>query len=545
MRITLIAFFGSLLITSHSIAQTFTSSNLPIIVIDTHGLTIPDDGKITADLGVINNGEGQTNNLTDAFTDYNGKIGIELRGSSSQFFPKKPYGFELHDEQGAGVSFPLLGMPSEEDWILNATYDDKSLMRDALAYKLGRDLGRYAPRTRYCELIMNGEYQGVYLLVEKIKRDKERVDISKLDDTEISGDNLTGGYILKIDKATGNSGFGFNSTIPPLNRKYDQMINFQYEYPKFDQIPVEQMQYIKSYVRNFELVLKSSSYQDEKNGYRKFIDINSFVDFFIINEVTKNVDGYRLSTYMHKDKDSKGGKLTMGPIWDFNLGFGNADYCEGGYSTGWAYNFNSICGDDGMLVPFWWDRFLSDRGFKDVLAVRWQDLRQGKFSTESVDHYIDSVYTVMNQGAQQRNFEKWPILNEYVWPNYEWEQQQSYDLAVGWFKNWVNMRLDWLDHHMPSIVTGVDIAEQGVAMHVYPNPFNEDEGVVEYEITKPGAVQFAINDLTGRTVSVFSKEHQTPGKYQIKLNQFIFSPGVYFFTLKNEQVKLTAKLVRR
>jgi hypothetical protein len=307
MRIPAIAFVSLLLLPFYSNAQTFTSSNLPIIVIDTHGATIPDDTKLTADMGIIDNGVGQTNHPTDPFTDYNGKIGIELRGSSSQFFPKQPFGIELRDEQGVGISAPLLGMPAEEDWILNATYNDKSLMRDVLAYKLGRDLGRYAPRTRYCELVVNGDYRGIYILIERIKRDKARVDISKLESTEITGDDVTGGYILKIDKATGNSGFGFNSAIPPLSRDYNQVINFQYEYPKFDEIQNEQMLYIKSYVKNFELVLNSSSYKDDKNGYKKFIDVNSFIDFFIMNEVTKNVDGYRLSTFLYKDRDSKGG----------------------------------------------------------------------------------------------------------------------------------------------------------------------------------------------------------------------------------------------
>ncbi len=163
-----------------SFAQTFTSSNLPIVIINTNGFAIADEPKITADMGIIHNGVGVRNNLIDPQNNYNGKIGIEVRGSSSQMFPKKQYSIELRDGLGAGVAASLLGMPVEEDWVLFAPYNDKSLMRDVLAYKLARDMGRYAPRTRYCEVVLNGDYLGIYILMEKVKRDKNRVDIANL-----------------------------------------------------------------------------------------------------------------------------------------------------------------------------------------------------------------------------------------------------------------------------------------------------------------------------------------------------------------------------
>ncbi|HMR57666.1 MAG TPA: CotH kinase family protein, partial [Cyclobacteriaceae bacterium] len=160
------------------------SSNLPIVVINTAGATILDDPKIVADMGIIDNGPGQRNSVTDTYNNYSGKIGIEIRGSSSQSFPKKQYSIELRDATGEGVSAPLLGLPPEEDWVLFAPYNDKTLMRDVLAYKIGRDLNRYAPRTRFCELVLNGNYEGIYVLIEKIKRDNNRVDINKLNPDE-------------------------------------------------------------------------------------------------------------------------------------------------------------------------------------------------------------------------------------------------------------------------------------------------------------------------------------------------------------------------
>lgn len=192
-----------------SFSQTFTESNLPIVLINTNGETIVDDPKIMGDMAIIDNGPGVMNSIKDTPNDYNGKIGIEIRGSSSQMFPKKQYGIELWDEEGEGIDASILGMPEEEDWVLFAPYNDKALIRDALAYKLGRDMGQYASRQRFCEVLLNGEYMGVFVFFEKVKRDGERVDIAKLDPDEVNGDDLTGGYIFKIDKFTGSGGDGW------------------------------------------------------------------------------------------------------------------------------------------------------------------------------------------------------------------------------------------------------------------------------------------------------------------------------------------------
>jgi hypothetical protein len=150
--------------------EPFTSSNLPVLVIDTQGEEIPDEPKIDGQLGIIDNGAGQLNALGDPFNGYNGQIGIELRGSSSLFFDKKGYSVETRLSNGDNNNVPLLGMPQENDWILHGPYSDKSLMRNVLSFHIGRSMGQYAPRTRWCELVINGEYQGVYVLMEKIKR---------------------------------------------------------------------------------------------------------------------------------------------------------------------------------------------------------------------------------------------------------------------------------------------------------------------------------------------------------------------------------------
>lgn len=516
----------------------FTSSNLPVIIIDIHDQEIVDDPKVTVDMGVINNGPGQRNSITDVFTDYNGKIGIEFRGSSSQMFPKKPYGFELYDEQGEGTDAALLGMPAEEDWALIATYNDKSLIRDALAYKLGRDMGRYGPRTRFCELVIKKDtviggvptttmgYKGVYMLTEKIKRDKNRVDINKLNPDEISGDDLTGGYMLKIDKSTGDSGEGFESKIAPPNASW-QKIGFQYEEPAYDEIVQEQKTYIQSFIHSFEAALKSSDYKDETKGYARYIDPDSFVDFMIVNELSRNVDGYRLSTFMYKDKDSKGGKLVMGPVWDFNLGFGNADYCNGYLTTGWAYKFNDVCSNDTWLVPFWWSRLLSDPAFKERLGNRWTALRAGKLSTANLHTYIDSLANVLDDEAAARNFKAWPVLGEDIWPNYF--VGDTYHEEVSWLKEWVSDRAAWLDDNMPQpgAVTATVPEEASLQLRVSPNPF-AGELTVSYTVRRPGVLTIELLDPLGRRLSGTEARHDAPGAYEVSLRQPNLPNGVYY-----------------
>ncbi|MDH4089332.1 MAG: CotH kinase family protein [Cyclobacteriaceae bacterium] len=509
----------------------FTSSNLPIIVINTNGGVIVDEPKITADMGIVYNGTGR-NNVTDPFNDFSGTIGIEIRGSSSQFFPKKQYGIELRDATGTGINASLLTMPAEEDWILFAPYNDKSLMRDALAYKLGRDLGRYAPRTKFCELVLNDVYQGIYVLTEKVKRDGNRVDINKLNPEEIAGDDLTGGYIIKIDKFTGGGGEGWNSVYPPSNVG-SQQVFFQYEYPKAKDIVSEQKVYIQQFVSKFEDVLANSTFADPVNGYAKYIDVNSFVDFFIMQEITKNVDGYRLSTFLHKQKDSDGGKLVMGPIWDFNLGFGNADYCTSGNPEGFVLDFNNLCDGDFWLIPFWWKRLLQDNAFRVKVATRWSELRTTKFRQEVVHAYIDSVATVLNAESQQRNFRAWKVLNRYIWPNYY--VGPTFQSEVDWLKGWVSQRLSWLDQNMPSVITA---AEESVTdepnVHAFPNPFSGQVNF-EYSIQKPGNVSLRIYDALGRSVHDVNFYQDSPGKftYSWGLTENI---GLYYYTMQQNSV---------
>ena len=251
-------------------------------------------------MGMINNPNGARNNITDPFNEYNGKIGIEIRGESSQMFPMKSYSLELRKENGSSQDLPMLGMPKESDWVLYAPYTDKTLMRNFLAYTMSRELGHWAANCRFVEVVVNGDYKGIYVFMERIKRNANRVNIPKMAKTDISGDAVTGGYIFALDKEPD----GWFSAFKPNNSINNNTRQFTYTYPKVDDIVQEQKDYIKSYVDSFEAALRGPQYQDPVNGVRKFADISSFIDYFIVNEVSRNVDGYRLSTYFYKNRNS-------------------------------------------------------------------------------------------------------------------------------------------------------------------------------------------------------------------------------------------------
>ena len=418
----------------------FTSSNLPIVVINTNGQAIQDDPRIVCDMGIIDNGFGLINSINDSFNNYNGKISIEYRGSSSQGFPKKPYALETQDSLGNNNNVSLLGMPVENDWILYAPYTDKSLMRNFLTFDIGRKMGNYSSRTVYCELVINGDYKGIYILMEKIKRDNDRVDIAKLDIDDLAGDSLTGGYIIKLDKYTGTGGADWLSDFPDLGGgpRY-----IQYHYPEASVMQPQQLYYIESFVDSFENALAGPNFADSSIGYSRYIDVNSFIDLYIINELSRNIDGYRLSTYMYKDRDSNGGKLTMGPFWDYNLAYGNADYCNGEITSGWEIDDGGGgCSSDN---PFWFERLLDDTTYQNKLKCRWEYLRARSLYQDSIFYFIDSLAFYLDN-AQQRNFQRWDVLGNYIWPNYY--VGNTYQDELTFFKDWIGDRLLWIDNNL-------------------------------------------------------------------------------------------------
>ena len=385
---------------------------------------------------------------------YEGIIGIEIRGESSQFFDKKSYGFETWDAEYNDLDVALIGFPEEEDWILHGPFSDKSLIRNKLIYELSNQMGRYATKTEFVELTINYEYKGLYIFMEKLKRDKNRINISKLENGDIDEESISGGYIIKIDKSDMEDGSysdynSFQSKFDVFgNEDGDIRINFNYEYPKPGEIHANQKNYIKNYFYEFESSLASNNFKDPNDGFRKYIDEDSFIDFFILNELSNNVDGYRLSTYLQKDRNEK---LVIGPVWDFNLSFGNADYCGGERYDVWCFKFNERCLGDYWNVPFWWNRLIEDENFVIKLKERWNQLRNNVLSDNNLMTLIEEQYSFLNNETDiiNKNFNTWKIFGIYIWPN-SFIGNNYYE-EIDFLKNWIKNRTQWLDESINNL----------------------------------------------------------------------------------------------
>ena len=521
---------------------TLTSSDLPVIIINTNGQEILNDPKITADMGIINNGKGTRNNITDAYNEYSGKIGIEIRGQSSQSFPMKSYSIELWDDEGEGIDEPLFGLPEESDWVLYAPYTDKTLMRNFLAYTMSNSLDHWAAHCRFVEVVLNGSYAGVYVFMEKIKRDAGRVNIKKISDKDITGDAVTGGYIFSIDKEAD----GWFSDYHPNNNP-DAYTQYSYVYPKLEDIVPEQQQYIESYVDSFENALAGSNYQDNVTGFRKFAEENSFIDYLIVNEISRNVDGYRLSSYFYKDRNSINSKIIAGPVWDYDLAFRNADYCNGSLNTGWAYSFNNTCPGDYWQVPFWWNRFMQDTAFKAHLLCRWKAVRQTVLSNERILYLVDSVSNLVAE-AQQRHFTQWPILGQYVWPNAQ-PIPTSYAGEISTLKSWLTARLQWLDANMP--LTGAcgeppwPAGITGTIELKISNPvINFNTATIQSKI--PQKIYVRVIDMLGRIITASEiQAHTGTNSFPNTGSLNMLPAGIYFIHLFTDKGEKTVRKVMR
>ena len=404
-------------------------SNLPLVIINTFGQALSQDAKIPVSVRFIQPG-GQGGGLTGP-ADYDGRAVLNIRGHSSRQFPKHSYTLKLHDEAGNSRKAALLGLPADSDWVLYAPYPDKTLIRDVLAYELSNRMGHYAPRTRFVEVFAARSsgvlglkhYAGVYVLVEKIKRSKDRVNIAELRPEDNSEPNISGGYIFKKDhREKAEPGFATSRGI-----------DFFYVEPKSEVMTALQKEWLTGYLNSFEKALYGRNFKDPLRGYAAFIDTDSFIDYHWLVEFSKNIDGYRLSNYLHKDR---GGKLKMDPIWDWNLSFGNANYLEGWEEEGWYWP--QVSGAD---YP-WFKRLFQDPDFQQRYADRWSQLRTNMFAVSNLVARVDSLASSLGS-APARNFKRWRILGDQIWPN--WYVGKTYEDELRWMKQWIQRRHAWID----------------------------------------------------------------------------------------------------
>ncbi|TVQ07857.1 MAG: T9SS C-terminal target domain-containing protein [Balneolaceae bacterium] len=412
-------------------------SNLPLVIVHQFDDVMERWGAYRSTVGfsVIDIGQDGRARLLSDKLHLQSLSESNYRGSSSLGFPKKQFGVRLIDDSGENRNESVLGMPSENNWIMSAPYDDKTLIRNAIAYDLGRDMGRYAPRLRFVELFLhdgNGpvtasHYHGVYMLVERVKWDNNRVNITKLTPEDNAEPEITGGYIINYDRDDHFRSSFFNTRFSLIR-------------PSVEDITPQQRNWISGYTGGLEAALFGSNFRDPDAGYAAWLDTDSFVDYHLMIEALKEMDGFRLSTIMHKDR---GGKMVMGPIWDYNLSTGNYKGPWSGAPTGWYHTHLNPT----QYLNGWYTRLFQDEAFSRKYSDRWWQLRQGPYATEHIVNMIRG-YAELLEEAQERNFIRWPILGEWVW-EYSRDGYDTWEEEIEWLIDWVEKRMDWIDSQMP------------------------------------------------------------------------------------------------
>ena len=406
-----------------------TSSNLPLIVLENYSNGRPPSGDYQmASMAIIEPSNGRSRFKSELAAA--SQVGIKTRGSSTGGRSKASLSMELQDEFGEDKNLSLLGMPNESDWVLWGPYNfDLSLMHNPFIYELSRQIGRYAPRTRFVEVYLNtnggalstGDYFGVYALIEKIDRDADRVDVEKLFEEHNASPEVSGGYILKIDRADpGDSGFGAaGQSLKYVYPKEEKMESNAYD-------PHEKA--LRKFLNDMGTALNASYYRDPDRGYAKYIDVEAAIDHHLLNVVAFNVDALRLSTYMHIPR---GGKLTFGPIWDFDRALGSTDGRDRN-----PKQWRGSGGTDFFNYP-WWNRMFKDIDFFQKYIDRFQSLRRAEFSNDNINGIIDRMAGELFE-AQKRNLSRW---------NQRPRSQNggTYEGEIRYMQSWLSDRIEFME----------------------------------------------------------------------------------------------------
>lgn len=366
-----------------------------------------------------------------------GAMEMRGRGNSTWDWPKKPYRLKLTN------TAPLLDMPTSKNWVLLANYADKTMVRNEIAFEFSRILGfEYTPRAQAVDLYLNGNYQGIYQLAEHIRIDKDRVSIPSMKVTDTDASKITGGYLLEVDfrhhKDYCINGWWDSACVNGVNtrRLEDYCIDSKHgmdpaclEDPDtlLDAAWSAQRDYITKYYNDFEEALFGPNFKDPNLGYAAYVDVDSVVNYYLANEVLKNVDGASASFFLYKKRD---GKLYFGPIWDFDLALGNAGYEDADKSYGWRVR----------SFP-WFSRFFNDPAFSEKVTARWKALKaEGKI--DQMEKYAEERALWM-KGLQPRNYAIWSVVDFVDWLYHT--PYGSYDAEVNAMLRFQRERHAWID----------------------------------------------------------------------------------------------------
>lgn len=383
------------------------------------------------------------------------KKGIKGRGNSSWGMPKKGYNLNFDDKTS------LFGMPESKKWCFTANYSDKTLLRNKYASVLGNTIFNieWNPSMKSVDIIMNGEYIGNYLFTEKISIETTRINIQDIYDveenllktktnkiTDSNGDGkkdlYDGGFILEID-ARYDANYYFTTTrgLPVILKEPDDISKYTGKH-------------IQNIVQIAEDAVYSENFEDTENGWRKYIDESSLIDWYLVNELAKNVDApFYLSDYFLFN--STDGKLHFGPNWDFDIGFGNANYTNDSTTSsceepeGWYIKNAQI-----SSFPNWLIRIFEDSVFVENLKQRWNNKKLDILQTIQDNESTETIQTLADENllSAELNFQKWKILGIYVWPNSSgYENRNTYQSEIDYMKDWLTTRYAWMDSAINSL----------------------------------------------------------------------------------------------
>ncbi|MEM7387816.1 MAG: CotH kinase family protein, partial [Verrucomicrobiota bacterium] len=429
------------------------SSDLPVALIHTGGHDFRKDSGFDPPLTPVSSlfVEGSASeraSLTNP-PDFIGRAGMNVRGASSREWPKKQFKFETWNTADDDESVSLLGFPEDADWILAAPYFDKSLIRNHLTFRWWESLGYDSPRTRFFELFLdsNGDdvftmedYEGIYVLTEKIEPGKDRVDVPPIRPVESAPGTFTGGFIAE----------GTNVNQQWVSRKGIRMKLVE---PKDSENRPEEKAWFRSYFDEVEAAIFSDTFDDPETGYRRYLDLPSHIDYDIMREISRNIDG--ASTFFSIREDEK---IHMGPLWDYNQAYGLTRLFEpnpGWKTDGWNVEYMT----NGSHWLKWWLELEKDSDYQTAWNDRWVALRETLLSNEKLFSDIAATAALLEE-SQQRNFTRWDILGRAVWSTGGSTRadpgetdRTTYGAEIEFVRSWLEARLAWIDAQVPGAPT--------------------------------------------------------------------------------------------
>ena len=483
-------------------------TNIPTLYIDTENDVEIDskDDYVAATLTCISLDDSQ--NLS-------ADIKIRGRGNSTWSMPKKPYRIKFSSK------LHFLNLPAKQDtWVLLANYADKTLMRNGVATELSTRIGfDFTPSTQFVDVVLNGDSIGTYIVTDQMEVKSDRIDVDKLDNAMTTLPDITGGFFLEAD------GFADGD----VKTKTAHGMNIVLKYPDEDDVNESQKQYIFSYVQKFEDALFSSNFKDEKNGYRKYIDIPSFVNWYLSSEITGNPDCF-WSTYFYKRRNDP--LLRFGPLWDFDIAFNNDSRL--GDAT------NKLMANAAHEPRQWIIQFLKDPWLREQISKRWVELKNENIQQALLD-YVDATRVDIDQ-SQKINFHRWNVLSNIVY--LELAARGTYQAEVDFLRSYIVKRFAFLDtQFLPEeITTGVNERITARAQ-IFPNPVNA-KSVVTFELMKPSPVQIIVYDAAGNILNS-KTTNANEGVNTVSLADHVagLSNGIYVLKLTTAQTSTITKKI--